>query len=102
MNKKIKLSYINKGKSFSMPKMTVGLNEKYLEYLAEMEKKYDDEEKINREANKLFMLEVLKQIDDSVTMETILNMHPNDFLYLFNTIWQTGVEIKEEGDDKNF
>ena len=85
-----------------MPKMTVGLNEKYLEYLAEMEKKYDDEEKINREANKLFMLEILKQIDDSVTMETILNMHPNDFLYLFNTIWQTGVEIKEEGDDKNF
>jgi len=104
MTEKIKLPYINKGKAFDLPNMTVAMNEKYLDILAEKEKEFgkDNLEKINREANKHFLLYVLKQIDDTVTLDTILNMHPNDFLYLFNSMWESGELLTKKGDDTNF
>lgn len=97
--KKIKLSFVNDGKSFNLPRMTVKRQEELMESIVDIEKKYTDEKKQNQESNKLLVLKTLQVIDGSITLDDINNMHPEDFIVLFNMIWDKGRELTGENRD---
>jgi len=105
MQKKIKLSFVNKGKEFNIPKMTVLRQEELME---EMIKTKIDEKteplKYNREFNKIMVWKTLQVIDVDVSLDDINNMHPNDFIKIFTLIWESGRELKDDSkvDDKKF
>jgi hypothetical protein len=95
---KIKLSFMNDGKPFDIPHMTVKSQENLLEDMVGIEKEYKkDSEKYNREVNKHMVLRVLQGIDNSVSLDDINNMHPDDYLTLFNLIWSSGRELSDDG-----
>ena len=99
---KLKLSFVNGGKPFATPHMTVKRQEELLEDIIDIEKKYKkNSDKYNREINKYMVMRVLKNIDDSITIDDINNMHPDDYVLLFDKIWNSGRELKRE-EDKNF
>jgi len=98
MTKKIKLSFINKGKPFSIPHMTVRDQEELLQELAEQEKK--DTPVDDKMQNKILLLKMLQRVDPNITMDNILDMHPQDFIALINLIVTTGRELSDE--DVNF
>jgi len=96
--KKIKLSFVNDGKPFTIPHMTVTAQENLLEDIVELEKKHEkDSEIYNRELNKCMVVRVLQGIDDSITVKDINNMHPDDYIRLFNMIWSSGRELSDDG-----
>lgn len=94
--KKIKLSFVNGGKPFFVPHMTVKRQEELMESIIDIEKKYEDEKKKNQECNKVIVLKTLQVVDINVTMDDINNMHPEDFIFLFNNIWEVGRELTSE------
>jgi len=97
---KIKLSFVNDGKPFNIPHMTVKKQEELLEDMVEIEKKYKkDSDKYNRELNKYMIVRTLQNIDENVSLDDINNMHPNDYIVLFNMIWGSGRELS---DNKKF
>lgn len=100
---KIKLSFINDGKSFTVPHMTVKAQENLLDDIVKLEKKYkDNEKKYNTEVNKYMMMHVLQTVDNSVTLEDINSMHPDDYIKLFSLIMDGGRELTESVGDKKF
>jgi len=97
MGEKISLSFVNNGKEFEIPRMTVKRQEKVLEMLAEFDKKKDlTEQQKNNEVNKMLVVDVLKSIDEKVSIDNINNMHPEDFIYLFSEIMSSGRELGDE------
>ena len=98
---KISLSFVNDGKEFVPPHMTVKGQEELLKDLVELEGTHEkDSDEYNRESHKYMILRCLQTIDKSITLEDINNMHPDDFMYLFELIWNSGRELKR--DDGNF
>ena len=89
------LSFINDGKKFKVPRMTVESHEKAMDNMIQYGKL--EEEKYNRLFNKQLMLVQLKKIDDKVTLEDIAGLHPDDYLDLFQKIWTEG---KRKSDKK--
>jgi len=95
---KLKLSYVNGGKPFKLPKMTMEKQEEVMEQMVKLEEKLEGE-KFNREVNKFIMLKTLKEIDDSVTIDNINKMHPDDFIFLFGKIYDEGRELVSDATD---
>lgn len=96
---KIKLSFVNNGKEFVVPYMTLKKQEELQEDAVELEKKYKDGSKeYIREINKHMVARVLQTIDPSVSIENINNMHPDDYIFIFNKIWMEGRELGESRD----
>ena len=56
------------------------------------------EEKYNRLFNKHLILTQLEKIDDKVKLEDITSLHPDDYLELFQLVWDSGRSRK--GDRK--
>jgi hypothetical protein len=100
MGEKIKLSFVNDGKPFNLPAMTVKRQEELMEEMAKLEDKIS-EDQYNREINKILVLKTLQAVDDNITMEHINNMHPDDYIKLFSRIWTEGRELSD-GDDSDF
>jgi hypothetical protein len=94
MEQKIKLSFVNNGKPFVIPHMTVKRQEEMMEEMVKLEKKLDGD-KFNREMNKVLVLKTLQIIDKDVTKENIDNMHPDDYIELFTMIWDKGRELSK-------
>ena len=99
MGEILKLSYINDGKEFELPKLTVEMHDEVLEEAVKFEEKFQGE-KLNREINKLILFKVFKSIDKKVKLKDIKEMHPADFVYVFNKVWNVGRELGN--DDENF
>lgn len=106
---KIKLSFVNGGKNFDIPKMTVKRQEELMEEMVRIEKeteKIEDKEKqqriYNREFNKYLVLKTLQIVDSSVSVDDIESMHPDDFVRIFGFIWKEGKELDEKDDNKSF
>jgi len=100
MDKKIKLSFVKGNSEFEVPKMTVRRQEELMDTVKELKIDETKEQvRFNREFNKYMILKSLQAVDPKVTLEDINNMHPDDFLYVFNCIWNSGREIRS---DKNF
>ena len=98
---KISLSFVNDGKEFVPPGMTVATQEKLYEDMVKIEKKHKQgSSKYNREVNKMIVLRTMQIIDKSITYEDINNMHPDDYVILFDMIWISKREIT--GEDGNF
>lgn len=95
----ISLSFVNKGKSFVIPTMTVGLQEELLEEMAKLEKEKLEKDVIDRKVNKILVMKILQKIDPSVSMENVNNMHPDDYLIISNQLWTKGKEIKGNVQD---
>lgn len=96
MSEKISLSFVNDGKEFNVPRMTVKKQEIIMEKLVEMEKSLGTKFDYNKEVGKIAILIALNEIDSKVTMENIEDMHPDDFRILFEKFWNNGREIKSE------
>lgn len=93
---KIKLSFVKGGKeAFEIPKMTVRRQEELMTEMVKLEKEMETDE-YNREMNRLLILKSLQIVDPNVTMENILEMHPDDYIELFTQIWNAGREIKKD------
>lgn len=100
---KISLSFINDGKNFTVPHMTVKAQENLLEDIVKLEKKYkNNQKKYNTEVNKYMMMHVLQTVDSSVNLDDINNMHPDDYIKLFSLIMDGGRELTEPVGDKKF
>jgi len=101
MTKKIKLSFINEGKEFEAPHITVKMQEEILEEMSKLDSNKMSKEKYNSILNRSFILKVLNKIDDKVTVKHIDDMHPEDFITLFGIIWEGGRELVSD-DEGNF
>jgi len=98
--KKIKLSFVNGGKEFILPHITVGMQEKILEEMAKIEKNKLSDEQYNSKINKYLVLTTLQKVDSNITEQNILDMHPTDFVKISNMVWEEGRELLD--DDENF
>jgi len=87
--KKYSLDFVNKGKPFSMPKWTTKKHKAALEELLKECKGMSDEEK-NDEFNYYVILQTLRQVDSSVTVEDVKTLHPEDMIQLFNDVYNAG------------
>lgn len=102
MEKKIKLSFVNNGEEFVVPKITVRRQEKLMDDMINS-KIPENSKEFNREFNKMMMLNILQIVDPKVTLDNINDLHPDDFVQLFNMIWESGRELKgKDASDKNF
>lgn len=99
---KISLSFINDGKSFTVPHMTVKAQENLLDDIVKLEKKYKDKKILNREINKYMVKNILKTKDSSVTLDDIEQMHPDDYAVLIGMIMDGGRELTNEDGDRKF
>jgi len=91
---KYKLSFINNGKEFSIPRMTVESHEQAMDEMIQYGKL--PEEKYNRLFNKHLILVQLQKIDKNVTLKDITGLHPDDYLDLFQKIWDSGRSRKSD------
>jgi hypothetical protein len=99
--RKIKLSWMNDGKEFLLPFMTVKAQEEIMHDIVEIEKKHKkDSYEYVQEINKHIILRALQRVDPSVTLEHIDNMHPDDFVFLITEVNRGGRELTD--DDRNF
>lgn len=89
--KKYKLTIINKGKPFTMPKWTVGKHKAALARMLKENPSATDEEK-NDLFNFYVIYETLKQVDPEVSIEDVKGLHPEDMVELFNEVYNAGKE----------
>lgn len=101
MKEKLKLSFVNNGKEFEIPKMTVKKQELVMEEVAKQNKESMNTEKYNALLGKLMLLNSLKEVDPNVTLEDVEGLHPDDFALLFSKFWNSGRELTG-GDNENF
>jgi len=99
---KYNLPFINKGNPFSMPNWTTKKHEAALtEMLEETEqfKKYKGDKVINQdEVDKIqndyfkyyVILQSLREIDDSVSIDDLIPLHPDTLVQLFNAVYSAG------------
>jgi len=87
MGKKYKLPFVNGGKEFEIPQVTVGIYTKALEACEKYEKRgralYDN----MRHIELAYLL--LKQVDSSIKREDIIAMHPDELAEFIITAWVT-------------
>ena len=98
--KTLSLSFVNNGEKFTIPKMTVCRHEELMDSMLDMEGK-EDTVKYNREYNKHLVWKTFQIVDKNVTLEDVKNMHLNDFIYVFQLLWDSGRELEKE-DNANF
>ena len=99
---KIALSFVNEGKGFTVPHMTVKSQEYLMKDMVKIEKKHKKESnEFLRELNKYMILRILQTVDKSVALDDINNMHPDDFVELITMINEGGRELVKS-DAGNF
>lgn len=99
--KKIRLSFVNNGEEFVMPYITVKVQEDMLKDVVEVEKTFKkDTDEFMREINKYIMVRVLQQVDPTVSIKNINNLHPDDYVELMRMMNQGGRELSH--DEPNF
>ncbi len=89
--KKYSLEIVKNGQPFTMPKWTVAKHKAALQELNKECKDLSNEEK-NDEFTYYVILQTLRQIDSSVTIEDVKTLHPEDIVVLFNDVYNAGKE----------
>ena len=86
------IDFVNSGKPFKMPNWTTRKHENALLRLAKFQKEHKDidDDKLNNEFKYFVIHETLSEIDESVSIEDIRNMHPLDLVELFNAVYNAG------------
>jgi len=105
--KKYQLSFVNKGKPFTLGKWTV---KKHKDVLKKVAKEEEKNPKITEnEKDEIFQDELiligLQEVDETVTMENLDEMHPQDKKSLFTAIYfsgREGITVGDKTDDANF
>jgi hypothetical protein len=87
--KKVSLEFINKGKPFIVPKWTVKKHKAALARMNDECKGMPEEDKTD-EFNYYVIYETLKQVDSSVSIDDIKELHPEDLITLFNVVYNAG------------
>jgi len=102
MTQKYKISFINEGKPFVMPKWSVGKHKAALAQLLNDNPNATDDEKMDL-FNVYVIYQTVKQIDPSVSIDSIKEMHPEDQIQLFNAVYNEGREgiFFVEGEEPN-
>ena len=90
---KSEIDFVNKGKPFDIPRMDIETHEAVMDIVSQKFNKLTEVE-FNRKFNKYLVSYQLNKIDDSKSVdeyyETILKMHPDDFIELFKNVWGSG------------
>jgi len=94
---KYKVDWLNNGKEFNVPDMTVEIYEQATEKMLEYGKM--EQGKYIRLLNKQLILTVLDNLGIKVTLKDLKNLHPDDYTELFEVIWTAGSSKK---DDRKF
>ena len=103
MEEKIKLSFMNDGKPFIVPYMSVLAQENLLDDMVKLENKYkDNKKKYTTEANKYALLRVLQTVDKNVTIKDINSMHADDYMKLSKMITDNSAGELSESSDRKF
>jgi len=89
MSKKLKLPFVNNGKPFKLEPWTVAKHEAALKDLGENCSDLSSDEQ-ERQFKFYVIKQGLKSVDDSVTMEDIKNLHPENVVALFEAIYTEG------------
>lgn len=102
--KKLKLSFVNDGKPFRIPDLNVKKHEEFLEEMEEKEEEMKDMKKgkAGRLQQRLLILKNLQVVDESVSMEDILEMHPLDYEKVaeeVNNAFFEGGEMSDDGEN---
>ena len=89
-----KLKFVNGGSPFEMPEWTVGKHEKLLKTMIPFDEKLkldvlkkSDYDKIYREN---MILSSLNEIDKNVNETHLKSMHPDDFIDLWEAVYNSG------------
>jgi len=101
--KEYQLPFVNKGKPFVIGKWNVIKHKRVLKEVAKAEEnntKLTDEEKDELFQDALILLG-LREIDESVTIEHLNNMHPQDKKSLFTAVYFSGREGITKRDKKD-
>ena len=88
-NKKLTLPFVNSGEPFAIANWTLGKHETALAHMAKIEGDMSE-----NESDSLFRYYVvligLQEIDDSVSIEDVKSLHPENMLELFKLIYYAG------------
>jgi len=104
--KKYSLSFVKDGKPFEMPKWTVEKHKRVLNRLSK--RKGLSQEEAEDFFQYYVIYESLSQIDSSVTLKSIKELHPEDLIALFNAVYNKGKEgilfresTEKKGEEKS-
>jgi ribosomal protein L19E len=89
---KYKLPFVNKGKEFEIPKMTMRIHRQAMEQMSEHKKM--SEEQYSQMFNEKIVLLALQEVDSSITIEDVETMHPDDYIDFFGKLWNSGKTTK--------
>lgn len=100
---KYKLKFVNEGKEFELPKMTVKMHEDALNLISKDKDKMH-EDVYNASMTRYVVAVALNRVDASKTpiqyVDLVGDMHPDDLLKLFGNIWASG--RTEDKSDRKF
>ena len=98
--RKLKHSKINSGVEFVIPIPTVQSYEKYLEKLSKLEDKESTDQSL---VNKIMLVSLIQELDETVSLDTINSLHPMDFQLLMDEcskVYMDGGEIDTKENKK--
>lgn len=88
---KYNLPFVNKGKEFTLSNWTFGKQQSILEKTAEIEDEYKGREKeLDIKYRHMIILQGLHEVDESVTEQDLIDMHPDDKIALFAAVYLQG------------
>lgn len=98
---KYKLSFVNKGKEFTLSKWTVRKHEEVLKETAQYEDKIDEKE-LDKKYRYILILKGLHEVDPNVTEDDLLDLHPDEQVALFAAVYLQGKRGILAEDKANF
>ena len=100
MEKKLSLPFVNDGKPFTVGNWTVEKHEKALQLMGEELGNLSPEE-TEKELKYYIVFVGLSELDDSVTIDIVRNLHVDNLIELFTIIYYKGkVDIFFQQSDK--
>ena len=103
MNEKYKLKFVNNGEPFIMPVWSVEKHEKLLEEMIQYDEKVKlklmSDKDYDRKYRLTMILISLKEVDSKVKESDLFTLHPDDFIDLWMSVYnsgKTGIRVKDE------
>lgn len=103
---KYMLSFVNKGKDFTLSKWTVRKHEEVLKETAQYEGKKEDGklegDELDKKFRNILILKGLHEVDPNVTEDNLLDLHPDEQVALFAAVYLQGKRGILAEDKANF
>ena len=96
-----KLDFVNNGEPFKLGSWTVGKQEEILKETAEFEDKLSEKE-LDKKYRRLIILKGLHEVDENVSEDDLINMHPDDLIAIFAAVYLQGKRGILAAEKKDF